>query len=147
LRDSYARPLVLPVPTRLPCRQWALLDFSTFKSFLDRDIPKEQAAKTMGESEAAYEYGVSLSSVKRVTLVRSLSSSTEGKDDRGESIDAIVLLYRSNLSYGVKTHPWHLRVNGLPKPLEQLELLLLTEHQFASGHTLKLENEFRLGTV
>lgn len=27
----------------------ALLDFSTFKSFLDRDIPKEQAAKTMGE--------------------------------------------------------------------------------------------------
>ena len=26
----------------------ALLDFSTFKSFLDRDIPKEQAAKTMG---------------------------------------------------------------------------------------------------
>jgi AcrR family transcriptional regulator len=27
----------------------ALLDFSTFKSFLDRDIPKEQAVKTMGE--------------------------------------------------------------------------------------------------
>jgi hypothetical protein len=27
----------------------ALLDFSTFKSFLDRDIPKEQAAKTMSE--------------------------------------------------------------------------------------------------
>jgi AcrR family transcriptional regulator len=27
----------------------ALLDFPTFKSFLDRDIPKEQAAKTMGE--------------------------------------------------------------------------------------------------
>ena len=27
----------------------ALLDFSTFKSFLDRDIPKEQAAKTMNE--------------------------------------------------------------------------------------------------
>jgi AcrR family transcriptional regulator len=27
----------------------ALLDFSTFKSFLDREIPKEQAAKTMGE--------------------------------------------------------------------------------------------------
>src|SRR5215212_223066 len=27
----------------------ALLDFSTFKSFLVRDIPKEQAAKTMGE--------------------------------------------------------------------------------------------------
>jgi AcrR family transcriptional regulator len=27
----------------------ALLDFSTFKSFLDREIPKEQAAKTMNE--------------------------------------------------------------------------------------------------
>ncbi len=27
----------------------ALLDFSTFKSFLDRDIQKEQAAKTMSE--------------------------------------------------------------------------------------------------
>jgi AcrR family transcriptional regulator len=27
----------------------ALLDFSTFKSFLDRDIPKEQAAKTISE--------------------------------------------------------------------------------------------------
>jgi AcrR family transcriptional regulator len=27
----------------------ALLDFSTFKSFLDRDIQKEQAAKTMNE--------------------------------------------------------------------------------------------------
>ena len=27
----------------------ALLDFSTFKSFLDRDIQKEQAAKTMAE--------------------------------------------------------------------------------------------------
>jgi hypothetical protein len=86
-------------------------------------------------------FGVSLSSVKRVTLVWSLSSSIEGKDNRGESINAIVLLYRSNLSYGVKTHPWHVRANGLPKPLEQLQLLLLTEHQFASGHTLKLENE------
>jgi AcrR family transcriptional regulator len=28
----------------------ALLDFSTFKSFLDRDIPKELAAKTMNEA-------------------------------------------------------------------------------------------------
>ena len=27
----------------------ALLDFSTYKSFLDRDIQKEQAAKTMSE--------------------------------------------------------------------------------------------------
>ena len=27
----------------------ALLDFSTFKSFVDRDIPKEHAAKTIKE--------------------------------------------------------------------------------------------------
>ena len=27
----------------------ALLDFSTFKSFLDREIQKDQAAKTMNE--------------------------------------------------------------------------------------------------
>ena len=27
----------------------ALLDFSTYKSFLDRDIPKDQTAKTVGE--------------------------------------------------------------------------------------------------
>ena len=27
----------------------ALLDFSTFKSFLDRDIQKDQAAKTLNE--------------------------------------------------------------------------------------------------
>src|ERR687898_1037550 len=99
------------------------------------------------KGEAAYLFGVSFSSVKLVTLVWFLSSSTEGKDDRDESINAIVLLYRSNLTYGVKTHPWHVRANGLSKPLEQLQLLLLTEHQFPTGHTLKLENEFRLGTV
>src|SRR5918992_4856671 len=97
--------------------------------------------------EAAYLFGVSISSAKRVTLVWFLSSSTEGKDNRGESINAIVLLYRSNLSYGVETHPWHVRANGLSKPPEKLQLLLLTEHQFASGHTLELENEFRLGTI
>src|ERR671914_392275 len=98
-------------------------------------------------SEAAHLFGVGLSSVKRVALLWSLSSSTEGKDNRGESINAIVLFYRSDLSYGVKTHPWHVRANGLAKPLEESQLLLLTEHQIASGHTLKLENEFRLGTV
>src|SRR5687768_17107660 len=58
----------------------------------------------------------------------------------------VVLLYRANLPYCVETRPWHVRFNGLPKPLEQLELLLLTEHQFASGRTLKLEDKLRLGT-
>src|SRR5918992_1868200 len=98
-------------------------------------------------SEAAHLFGVGLSSVKRVALVWSLSSSTEGKDNRGESINAIVLFYRSDLSYGVKTHPWHLRANGLSKPPEKLQLLLLPEHQLASGHTLKLKHEFGLLTT
>src|SRR5829696_8705965 len=56
----------------------------------------------------------------------------------------VVLLYRANLPYGVKTCPRHVRVNGLPKPPEDLLSLLLTEHQFASGQTLELEHEFGL---
>ena len=44
-----------------------------------------------------------------------------------------MLRYRSNLSYGVKTHPWHVRANGLPKPPEKVQLLLLTEHHALSG--------------
>ena len=61
-------------------------------------------------------------------------------------MNVVMLLYRSNLPYSVKTHPLHLRTNGLAKPLEDLQLLLLTEHQLASGHTLKLKDEFRLLT-
>ncbi len=55
---------------------------------------------------------------------------------------AIVLLYRTNLPYGVKTRPWHLRIQGLPKPLEELQLLLLTEHRLPSGGSLELKDEF-----
>src|ERR671911_1152054 len=59
----------------------------------------------------------------------------------------VVLLYRAQLPpFSVKTRPWHIRVNRLAKPLEDLQLLLLTEHQFASGRTLKLEDKLRLGT-
>ena len=54
----------------------------------------------------------------------------------------IVLLYRSNLSYGVETRPWCFRANRLAKLLEDLQLLLLTQHRIASGHALKLQNEF-----
>ena len=61
-------------------------------------------------------------------------------------MNVVMLLYRTNLPYGVKTHPWHLRPNRLAKPLEQLQLLLLAEHQLASGHTLKLKDEFGLLT-
>ena len=53
----------------------------------------------------------------------------------------IVLPYRTNLPYSVETRPWHIWVNGVAKPLEELQLLLLTEHQVASGHTLKLKDE------
>ena len=54
----------------------------------------------------------------------------------------VVLLYRINLPYSVETCPWCFRANGLAKLLEDLQLLLLTEHRLASGHALKLENEF-----
>ena len=53
----------------------------------------------------------------------------------------VVLLYRINLPYSVETCPWCFRANGLAKLLEDLHLLLLTEHRLASGHVLKLENE------
>src|SRR5215203_2934344 len=58
----------------------------------------------------------------------------------------IVLLHRTNLPYGVKTRPWHVRTNGLPKPLEDLPFLLLTEQKFAPGQTLKLKDKFGLLT-
>src|SRR5919112_1229277 len=86
-----------------------------------------------------------LSSIKRYARM-SLSSSTEGKDNGGESMNVVMLLYRTDLPYGVKTHPWHVRTNRFPKPLEQLQLLLLPEHHVASGHTLKLKDEFGLLT-
>jgi hypothetical protein len=53
----------------------------------------------------------------------------------------IALLYRTNLPYSVKTRPWHVRPNRLTKPLEDLQLLLLTEQKFASGQTLELKDE------
>ena len=51
-------------------------------------------------------FGVSISSVKRVTLVWPLPSSTEGKHDRRVKMPKVVLLYRTDLSYSVKTCPW-----------------------------------------
>src|SRR5918998_6338194 len=59
----------------------------------------------------------------------------------------VMLLYWANLSYRVKTHPRCIRIQGLSKPLEDLQLLLLAEHHLASGGTLELKNEFRLGTL
>ncbi len=54
----------------------------------------------------------------------------------------VVFLYRANLPRTVITRPWSIRIQGLPKPLEELQLLLLTEHILAPGGTLELENEF-----
>src|SRR5918993_2280395 len=59
----------------------------------------------------------------------------------------VVLLYRADLSYSVKTHPWCIWIQGLPKPLEDLQLLLLTKHRLASGGTLELEHEVGFPTV
>ncbi len=53
----------------------------------------------------------------------------------------VVLLYRTNLPPSVKTRPWCHRVNRLAKMPEELKLLLFTEHHFASGGTLELEDE------
>src|SRR5215204_3326812 len=54
----------------------------------------------------------------------------------------VVLFYRTDLSHSVKSRPWCIRIQGLPKPLEDLQLLLLTEHHLPSCATLELENEF-----
>jgi hypothetical protein len=41
---------------------------------------------------------------------------------------AVVLLYRTNLPESVETYPRRFRTHRLAKPLEELKLLLLTEH-------------------
>jgi hypothetical protein len=80
----------------------------------------------MKRNEAAYLFGVSRSS-SNAALGWSLSSSTEGKDNRRVEMTKVVLLHRANLPYSVKTRPWHVRANRLPKPLEELQFLLLPE--------------------
>src|SRR5215212_1278719 len=54
----------------------------------------------------------------------------------------VVLLHRTNLPPSVITRPWHVRVNGLPKLPEELQLLLFAEHHLTSGGTLELQDEF-----
>src|SRR5215208_1185010 len=115
-----------------------------WKSCAQKDSRSRRARDEKGE--AAHLFGISLSSVKRVTLGWSLPASTQGKHNRRQEMRVVVLLYRAQLPpFSVKTRPWHIRVNRLAKPLEDLQLLLLTEHQFASGRTLKLEDKLRLG--
>ena len=49
--EELVREALLPAGTDESTVQTtsALLDFSTFKSFMDREVPKEQAAKTINE--------------------------------------------------------------------------------------------------
>ena len=54
----------------------------------------------------------------------------------------VMLLHRTNLPYSVKTCPWCIRTYRFTKPLEDLQLLLLTEHHLAPGGTLELKDEF-----
>jgi hypothetical protein len=58
----------------------------------------------------------------------------------------VMLLHRIDLRYGVETRLWHIRTNRLAKPPEVLQLLLLPEHQFASGDTLERKHEFGMAT-
>ena len=53
----------------------------------------------------------------------------------------VVLLHRTNLPYSVKTCPGCIRTYRFTKPLEDLQLLLLTEHHLPSGGTLELEHK------
>src|SRR5215207_9492133 len=75
----------------------------------------------------------------------SIPSSTQGKDNRCVQMTKVVLLYWTNLPCSVKTRPWRIRTNRLPKVLQDLQFLLLAEHHLASGGTLELEDEFGFG--
>ena len=87
----------------------------------DNENSSRRAMKVnISQREATYLFGVSLSSVKHHASAWTLPLSTQGNDNRGVEMTVVVLLYRTNLSYSVKTHPWCIRVDRLPKPLEEL---------------------------
>src|SRR5215204_5820185 len=69
-------------------------------------------------------------------------ASTQGKDDRRVQMTKVVFLYRTDLPCSVKTRPWRIRTNRLPKLLQDLRFLLISEHHLASGGTLELKDEF-----
>src|SRR5688500_5520392 len=74
-------------------------------------------------------------------MLATVATLAQGKDNRRVEMAVVVLLYRTNLACSVKTHPWHVLPNGLPKLPEDLQLLLLTEHHLSSCGTLELEDE------
>ena len=78
------------------------------------DNLRKELVKTLGrgmkKSEAAYLFRVKHSSVKRYVRACSIPSLAQGKDDRGVEMTKVVLLYRTDLSHSVKTHPWCIRI-------------------------------------
>jgi hypothetical protein len=76
-------------------------------------LTSQQTTRSRGtkdeKSEPAYLFGVGLSSLKRHARAWSLPSSTEGKDNRRVEMAVVVLLYRTDLPYGVETRPGCLR--------------------------------------
>ena len=75
----------------------------------------------------------------------SLLSSIQGKDDRRVDMTKVVCRYRTNLPVGVETYPRCIRSDGLPKLPKKLCPFLITEHHLASGGTVELKYQFRLG--
>src|SRR5829696_8844170 len=73
-------------------------------------------------------------------------TSTQGKDDRRVQMTKVVFLYWTNLPCSVKSRPWRIWTDRLPKLLQDLQFFLLAEHHLASGGTLELEDEFGFGT-
>jgi hypothetical protein len=62
------------------------------------------------ESEVGYLFAVSFSSVKHFDRAWYVSSSAQGKYYRRVEMTKVVPLHRTDLSYSVKTHPWHVRI-------------------------------------
>jgi hypothetical protein len=62
------------------------------------------------KGEATHLFGVSHSSVKPYARAWFLPPSTQGKDNGGESMNVVMFLYRTNLPYSIKTHPWCIRI-------------------------------------
>jgi hypothetical protein len=61
-----------------------------------------------------------------------LPPSTEGQDNPRIVVVAIVLAHRADLPISIKTRPWYVRTDRLPKLPEEFKFLLITEHQLAS---------------
>ena len=66
------------------------------------------------------------------TVPSTLPRSTEGKDNSRIVMVAVVFVHRADLPESVKTRPWRLRTDRLPKLPEEPQLLLITEHQLTS---------------